>query len=101
MARAWPWCRACSWRCRMPLNRHSETRSPVSVRGQRGRGMGGHSKAYEGDSVEWYPPPGIFEALGLEFDLDPCAPPGGLPWIPAKRFLSIEDDGLTQPWEGR
>jgi hypothetical protein len=32
-----------------------------------------------GSSVEWYTPPEIFEALGLTFDLDPCAPPGGLP----------------------
>lgn len=54
-----------------------------------------------GSSVEWYTPPEIFRALGLTFDLDPCAPPGGLPWIPAKRFLSRADDGLARPWEGR
>lgn len=85
---------------REALSRQGE-RPSVLTRGQRGLGMGGHSKAYEGDSIEWYTPPGIFEALGLTFDLDPCAPAGGLPWIPAKRFLSIEDDGLTQPWKGR
>jgi hypothetical protein len=50
---------------------------------------------------EWYTPPGIFQALGLVFDLDPCAPPGGLPWIPAKRSYSLLDDGLAQPWRGR
>jgi hypothetical protein len=54
-----------------------------------------------GSSVEWYSPPEIFEALGLTFDLDPCAPPGGLPWVPAKRFYSRADDGLAQPWDGR
>lgn len=76
-------------------------RAPVSVRGQKGRGMGGHSRGYRGDSVEWYTPPGIFAALGLTFDLDPAAPVGGLPWIPAARFYSVEDDGLSQPWAGR
>lgn len=54
-----------------------------------------------GSSVEWYTPPEVFEALALEFDLDPCAPPGGLPWIPAQRFRSRADDGLEQPWTGR
>lgn len=54
-----------------------------------------------GETSEWYTPPGVFEALGVEFDLDPCAPPGGLPWIPAKRSLSFKDDGLRAPWEGR
>lgn len=76
-------------------------RSPVSVRGQKGRGMGGHARGYRGDSIEWYTPPGIFDALGLTFDLDPCAPSGGLPWIPARRFYSIDHDGLSQPWAGR
>jgi hypothetical protein len=46
-------------------------------------------------SVDWYTPEWIFKALGLEFDLDPCSPSGGVPWIPAKRFYTIEDDGLS------
>lgn len=60
-----------------------------------------------GGSVEWYTPSSIFDALRdeagerLTFDLDPCAPPGGLPWIPARRFLSLPDDGLAAPWAGR
>ncbi len=54
-----------------------------------------------GSTVEWFSPPEIFEALGLSFDLDPCAPPGGLPWVPANRFYSRSDDGLVQPWSGR
>ncbi len=49
----------------------------------------------------WFTPPNIFEALGITFDLDPCAPPGGVSWIPAERHYSEMDDGLTQPWEGR
>lgn len=62
-------------------------------------GMGGALN--KGSSAEWWTPPHIFEALELNFDLDPCAPPGGVPWIPAKRSFSIHDNGLAQPWEGR
>jgi len=55
----------------------------------------------QGESVEWYTPPEIFQALGLRFDLDPAAPVGGVPWVPAERFMCRADDGLTQPWHGR
>ena len=51
-------------------------------------------------SIEWYTPKHIFDSLGLVFDLDPCAPKGGLPWIPAKTSLCLEDNGLTTPWFG-
>jgi hypothetical protein len=62
-------------------------------------GMGG--SLHSGTSAEWWTPPHVFEALGLEFDLDPCAPPGGVPWVPASQHYSIQDNGLIQPWEGR
>lgn len=52
-----------------------------------------------GKSCEWYTPPAVFDALGLRFDLDPCAPPGGVPWVPADHHYS--DDGLNRPWYGR
>ncbi|OHD24257.1 MAG: hypothetical protein A2Y38_20025 [Spirochaetes bacterium GWB1_59_5] len=52
-------------------------------------------------SVDWYTPPWIFEALGIEFDLDPCQPEQGIPWIPTKRRYSLVDDGLVSPWAGR
>ena len=52
-----------------------------------------------GDSQ--YTPPWIFEALNIEFDLDVCAPPGGIPWIPAKNHYSEKEDGLTSEWYGR
>jgi len=55
----------------------------------------------QGLSNEWWTPRHVFDALGLEFDLDPCAPPGGVPWLPAKHHYSIEDDGLSKPWFGR
>lgn len=63
--------------------------------------MGGHSLPGEGQSVEWYTPPGIIEALGLTYDLDPCSPPGGLPWIPVAEHYTKEDDGLSHQWQGR
>ncbi len=50
---------------------------------------------------DYYTPPEIFEALGLTFDLDVCAPEHGIPWIPTRKHYSIKDDGLAQPWHGR
>lgn len=52
-------------------------------------------------SVDWYTPPWIFERMGVEFDLDPCQPIGGIPWIPTRKFYTIEDDGLTSSWLGK
>ena len=51
-------------------------------------------------SDDYYTPAWVFERMGLDFDLDVCAPPGGIPWIPARRFFTMADDGLSQPWEG-
>ena len=48
---------------------------------------------------EWLTPPYIIKALGA-FDLDPCAPITRL-FDTAKRHYTINDDGLSQPWEGR
>jgi hypothetical protein len=52
-------------------------------------------------SDDYYTPRAVFDAMGLTFDIDVCAPPGGIEWIPAKRYFTQEDDGLLQPWEGR
>lgn len=60
-----------------------------------------HERGFVGETNEWYTPPWLFEQLGLEFDLDPCAPPGGIPWIPAKTFWSRKDNSLSRPWHGR
>jgi hypothetical protein len=54
-----------------------------------------------GTSDDYYTPPFIFEAMKIRFDMDVSAPPGGVPWIPADRSLSIIDDGLTSDWSGR
>jgi len=50
---------------------------------------------------DYYTPPEVFERLGVDFDLDVCAPIGGVPWLPAHRHYSRLDDGLAQPWNGR
>lgn len=51
--------------------------------------------------MEWYTPEWIFNKLDMEFDIDVCAPKGGIDYIPAKKHFCIEDDGLTQKWEGK
>ena len=52
-------------------------------------------------SDDYYTPAWVFERMGITFDLDVCAPPGGVDWIPADRYFTQEDDGLAQPWVGR
>lgn len=52
-------------------------------------------------SVDWYTPCWLFDALGLRFDLDPCQPKAGIPWIPATIHYWEEIDGLALPWFGR
>jgi hypothetical protein len=69
------------------------------MRGQAGLGIGGHHAPHRGQTDEWLTPPEILRALG-PFDLDPCAPVNR-PWDMAARHYTVEDDGLSQPWEGR
>jgi hypothetical protein len=52
-------------------------------------------------SDDYYTPSWVFDRLGLVFDIDVCSPPGGLPYIPARRHFTMADDGLSQPWSGR
>ena len=49
---------------------------------------------------DYYTPKWLFDSMGLEFDIDVCAPVHGIPWIPAKRWFSQIDDGLAQEWGG-
>jgi hypothetical protein len=51
-------------------------------------------------SDEHYTPKWLFDELGIEFDMDVCAPVGGVPWLPAKKSFSVLDDGLAQVWVG-
>lgn len=52
-------------------------------------------------SDDYWTPRWIFETLGLRFDLDVAAPPGGSPHVPADRYYTQADDGLAAPWFGR
>lgn len=58
-----------------------------------------HEKSV-GGSVEWFTPKSVFDALGVNFDLDVCSPGLDLAHVPAKRAFTQEDDGLSQEWEG-
>ena len=49
---------------------------------------------------DYYTPAWVFEQMDVEFDVDVAAPPGGVPWIPAKKFYTENDNGLEQPWSG-
>jgi hypothetical protein len=57
-------------------------------------------------STEAYTPPRLFTAMGMTiggfmFHMDVCSPGGHItPWIPAKRFLTLKEDGLKTPWLG-
>jgi len=52
-----------------------------------------------GASDDWYTPREIFDALGLEFDLDPCSPGEGH-WVPARQVYTKKENGLKQDWDG-
>ena len=53
-----------------------------------------------GNTVERYTPPHIFAALGLTFDLDPCAAPRH-DYVPAINKYVLPADGLSLPWHGK
>jgi len=60
-----------------------------------------HESTYN-ETIEWYTPREVFAALGIEFDIDPCSPGGEIvPWIPARRHLTVVEDGLSCDWPGR
>lgn len=52
-------------------------------------------------SVEWYTPKWIFDAMGIEFDMDPSSPHDHETFVPATKKLTKFDDGLSQLWLGR
>lgn len=67
--------------------------------------QGAHQKRRP--NSEWYTPEWLLEPLyeamdGHPFDLDPCSPTkgAGAP-VRAKRHFTVEDDGLSQEWQGR
>ena len=51
-------------------------------------------------SDDYYTPKWIFDALGLEFDLDVACPPEGPLNTPCKHYYTQETDGLASVWFG-
>jgi hypothetical protein len=51
-------------------------------------------------SDDYWTPKWIFDALGVEFDLDVACPPDGPAHTPAKAWYTQETDGLASPWFG-
>jgi phage N-6-adenine-methyltransferase len=52
-------------------------------------------------SVEWYTPSWVFDALSIDFDLDPASPHDMASAVPARSKYTVFDDGLKQAWHGR
>ena len=53
------------------------------------------------ESKEWYTPKNIFDALKISYDMDVCSPgKEKVSWIPAKKHLTIKENGLEYNWEG-
>ena len=66
-----------------------------------------HLFAVDGSQVatttdDWYTPRWIFDAADITFDMDVAAPMDlDMQHVPANRYLTAVDDGLTTPWVGR
>ena len=58
--------------------------------------------AYEkhGESDEWYTPRYIFDAIGLQFDMDVAAPERGPRHVPCLAWCTAQDDALSLDWRG-
>lgn len=52
------------------------------------------------ESDEAYTPKWIFDAMGATFDLDVASPGPGRTHVPAKRHLTLREDGLASEWHG-
>lgn len=50
------------------------------------------------ESIEWYTPPEVFQALGVTFDVDPCSPGEGKSHVRARRHITAAEDGLASDW---
>lgn len=50
---------------------------------------------------DWYTPRWIFDAAAVEFDMDVAAPTDPTyQHVPAKRYITAVEDGLSVTWEG-
>ncbi len=60
----------------------------------------GKNKPLDPFKDEQYTPKFVFDALGITFDLDVCAPIDHKDHVPAYRRLTIHEDGLQSAWQG-
>jgi phage N-6-adenine-methyltransferase len=51
-------------------------------------------------SDDYYTPKWLFDALGIEFDLDVACPAEGPIYTPCKAYYTQETNGLASPWRG-
>ena len=63
------------------------------------KGIGGHTRAFQGRTDDWITPEPVLIALG-KFDLDPCASQTQ-PWPTAATQWTIDDEGFNREWFGR
>lgn len=58
------------------------------------------SAGISNENDEWYTPSWLFDALGVQFDLDPCSP--GVPpsTVPASKHMTKAENGLESDWHG-
>jgi hypothetical protein len=59
-----------------------------------------NGKEQFGSTDDYYTPAFIFEALGVEFDLDVASSGSEKIEVPAIKSFTKEDDGLAQDWSG-
>ncbi len=52
------------------------------------------------ENDEWYTPSWLFEALGVDFDLDPCSPGSPPSTVPARTHWTKADNRARLAWCG-
>lgn len=52
------------------------------------------------ETVEWYTPRWLIDAIGIHYDIDVCSPGAAKTSIPADLHYTVTEDGLASPWTG-
>jgi hypothetical protein len=87
-----------------PVPSYNTKSVPLTVQGSWSRVLPRAGEVLDPNEIpshtEWYTPPEFFNSMGVEFDLDPCSPGKQIvPWNPARRHLTVKEDGLATDWE--